>query len=201
MEAKIMTTFESSGRSMRWYDWLAGLLLLSLACGVRAAPIYKCTDGGGDIAYQDHACAPLQDGREIELPAPPPPTSSPTYAVHDVIPARASSAARTSAARARRTPISANEISYECRVTNGDVFYRHSPCPHTIAASADSRTGKTGSKTARDSGGKLTVSSRPVSRDEACAQLHRAGAIGRNGHEHDETISTYERNLGHDPCH
>jgi len=30
--------------------------------------------------------------------------------------------------------------------------------------------------------------------------MHRAGAISRAGHEHDEDVSTYDRNLGRDPC-
>ena len=111
---------------------------------------------------------------------------------------RESRASHTSSTR--RAPQHASDTSYECRVSNGDVFYRHSPCPHSIAASNDKRTSKGADKPSHDGGGKLSVSSHPVSRDEACAQLHRAGAIGRNGHEHDEAISTYERNLGHDPC-
>jgi len=39
-----------------------------------------------------------------------------------------------------------------------------------------------------------------VPRDEACQRIHSAGAIGRAGHQHDEDVSTYDRNLGRDPC-
>jgi len=30
--------------------------------------------------------------------------------------------------------------------------------------------------------------------------MRRAGSSGRKGHEFDESISTYDRNLGNDPC-
>jgi len=33
-----------------------------------------------------------------------------------------------------------------------------------------------------------------------CRRLARAGSIGRAGHERDEIVSTYDRNLGRDPC-
>jgi hypothetical protein len=44
------------------------------------------------------------------------------------------------------------------------------------------------------------VSSSRIPRDEACREIHTAGSIGRAGHQHDENVSTYEHNLGRDPC-
>lgn len=192
-----MHKFETCGRSMRWYEWLSGLLLLLLAFGLRAQPVYKCTGADGAIAYQDKACGAQQQEREFEIAPAPPVQPSPHYALaHDAAPTQMSHATR--AGGRRRLWAQDEEKSFECRASNGDVFYRHTACPHSIKAPVSGN----GHKSPSGSGGaaSLPVSSRPVSRSEACAQMRRAGAVGRNGHEHDEDVSTYERNLGHDPC-
>ncbi|HXD84489.1 MAG TPA: DUF4124 domain-containing protein, partial [Rudaea sp.] len=73
--------FEASGRSMRWYEWLTGLLLLSLAFGVRAGSVYKCVDASGAIAFQDRACAAAQRQSEIAIAPAPAHAASPQYAI------------------------------------------------------------------------------------------------------------------------
>ena len=192
-----MHKFETCGRSMRWYEWLSGLLLLLLAFGLRAQPVYKCTDATGTIAYQDKACGAQQQEREMQFEPAPPLQPSPQYALaHDAAPVQMP---RTTRAGGRRRQWAQDEEkSFECRASNGDVFYRHTACPHSVKAPASGP----GHKGQPNSGvaATLSVSSRPVARSEACAQMRRAGAVGRNGHEHDEDVSTYERNLGHDPC-
>jgi hypothetical protein len=182
-----------SGRSMRWYEWLLALMLLGLAGGVRADAVYKCVSVDGATAYQDAPCAPDRRATAVQLDPAPVHSPSPDYAVTPA-PVHASRSRE-----ARRTLRSDNEsISYECRASNGDVFYRHSSCPHTVPGTA------AGAKSSAHSGTgnaqKLTVSARAVSRTEACAQIHRPGAIGRRGREHDDDVSTYDRNLGRDPC-
>jgi len=188
--------FESSGRSMRWHEWLAGLFLLGLVGGVRAESVYKCVDAHGAIAYQAQTCDASQRQSVINIPPAPLPAPAPHYVLarQDEQAARPLHAARERASR---------EMAYECRVSDGRVFYRLAACPHSIAresmnAAATSHHGKSGST--RSSGGAAQVASRRVPREEACREIHRAGAIGRDGHEFDEHVSTYERNLGHDPC-
>jgi hypothetical protein len=78
------------------------------------------------------------------------------------------------------------------------VFYRHGGCPHSVPAVAGS--GGTTTKRGKTGGGTVAVRAQRIPRDEACEQIHRAGSIGRSGHEHDEDVGTYERNLGRDPC-
>jgi len=94
--------------------------------------------------------------------------------------------------------------SFECRSADGQVFFRHGGCPHSVPASpgaaASQRPAGSTKTGATKSGGSVSVSSRRIDRDEACRQIHRAGAIGRAGHEHDDDVGTYERNLGRDPC-
>jgi hypothetical protein len=91
------------------------------------------------------------------------------------------------------------DTGYECRASDGEVFYRLGGCPRSIAAGSDGSTGgKKGGK--KGAAGTVSVSARPIPRAEACAEMHRAGAVGRSGHEHDETVSTYDRDLGRDPC-
>lgn len=181
----------ASGRSMRWYEWLAGLLLLGLAFGVRAGSVYKCVDASGAIAFQDRACASVQDQSEIEIAPAPAYAPPPKYAIETHM-QRANYRAPRSESR------SARAMAYECRAGDGRVFYRLGACPRSLAAeSGGASHGKGRSKGGANS---VSVSGHPIPRDEACAQMRRAGSIGRGGHEYDEQISTYDKNLGRDPC-
>ena len=94
--------------------------------------------------------------------------------------------------RAERKPV---KDAFECRGSDGTVFYRLGHCPRSVGGDEKGRRG--GAKGAAKS---VSISGHAVSRDEACAEMRRAGAIGRKGHEFDENISTYDRNIGNDPC-
>jgi len=145
-----MHKFETCGRSMRWYEWLSGLLLLLLAAGLRAQPVYKCTGPDGTIAYQDKACGAQQQEHEFEIAPAPPVQPSPQYALaHDAAPAQMTRAPR--AGGRRRVWAQDEEKSFECRASNGDVFYRHTACPHSIKApvSANGHKGSSGAAAAR----------------------------------------------------
>ena len=185
--------WQAATRPARWYEWLLVLLLLVLAGGVRAAPIYKCTDPQGGIAYQQLPCSTGQHESAVEITPAPAYAKSPEYAVD-----RAPSPALARAARVSRHEVQA--LSYECRTADGQVFYRHASCPHSVAATASSGGAAPG-RGSRGGGGSTSVSSSRVLREEACSRIHSAGAIGRSGHQHDENVSTYDRNLGRDPCH
>ena len=50
--------FQACGRSMRWYEWVLNLLMLSLAAGVRAQSVYKCIDAREAVAFQAQLCPP-----------------------------------------------------------------------------------------------------------------------------------------------
>jgi hypothetical protein len=65
--------WQAATRPARWYEWLMVLLLLALAGGVRAAPVYKCTDPHGAIAYQQLPCSTGAQESTVEIaPAPAP---------------------------------------------------------------------------------------------------------------------------------
>jgi hypothetical protein len=182
--------WQAATRQARWYEWLLVLLLLGLAGGVRAAPVYKCTDAGGGVAYQTLPCSAQQSEAVVPIAAAPAYAKSPEYAVERTTEPRAR------ATKARREP---QAMSFECRAADGQVFYRHASCPHSVAGDA-SATSSTSHRTSRGSGGTVAVSSSRIPRDEACREIHAAGSIGRAGHQHDENVSTYEHNLGRDPC-
>ncbi|RYD14485.1 MAG: hypothetical protein EOP90_12635 [Lysobacteraceae bacterium] len=84
--------------------------------------------------------------------------------------------------------------SFECRATNGEVFYRHARCPGSIPAGASAR------RPSRGAAGSVGVRATPVPRREACRRIEAGARSGRAGRERDETVTTYERNLGRDPC-
>jgi hypothetical protein len=190
-----------SGPPARWYEWLLVLLLLGLVSGVRAESVYKCEDGHGAVAYQAQPCRADQRTSTLELAAAPAYAPPPQYRLDSPGGDRVAHGSHLGRVA------SAGAFSWECRVSDGQMFYRHSQCPHSLPAEAKPAGGKIGGKV--HSGGRngnddnnrsLQVTSRRISREEACRQIHSAGAIGRAGHQHDEDVSTYERNLGRDPC-
>ncbi len=158
--------------------------LAALSGSVTAQTVYKCSGPGQPVAYQQTPCASGLRSEQLRLAAvasvPPEPASA--------------SATARPAARAPREPRGrprtvATPVSYECRSVGGAVFYRHARCPASITRRS------TGSPRAAE--GVDRVQATPLPRAEACRR-QRHGA--REGAEHDETVSTYERNLGRDPC-
>lgn len=150
------------------------------------ADVYKCRGADGAIAFQDHACASSQIESRVEIAPAPPPAASPDYGRTPRRESREASG-RTHAS----TPARREALSYECRAANGEVFYRHGTCPGKISAKGASR---------KQAGESYAVTAAPLSRSEACRRMASAGSIGRAGRERDETTSTYDRNLGRDPC-
>jgi hypothetical protein len=167
---------------------VALLLIVAGATAAHAESVYKCRDAAGHVGYQDRACAnPAQETR-IEIAPAPPPAASPDYAVASDGSAQRHAGAQYAATRRGHE----GAVSYECRTEDGEVFYKHSGCPKSIPAAAAHERGSAMRSTA--------VSARPLARSEACKRLIGAGSIGRAGHEHDDVVSTYDRNAGRDPC-
>lgn len=164
----------------------SALALAALALAVLPAPAHaqawQCRDASGRVAYQDRPCAAGADARPIEFAPAPAPQASPEY--------RLSSGSRERTPRSTpRVPPARTAQSFECRASNGEVFYRHGACPASITIPRTSG--------ARREAATARVSAQPLSRREACRRMQ---ATGRAGRERDESYSTYERNLGRDPC-
>lgn len=191
-------------------------LLLWMACPAPAA-IYKCTDGKDHIAYQASPCAAHLHSRVMPLKAAPPPSErSADSGGNDSSDGPRNGAAADSRkappqTRQRTTPgrrpararqqlsTDATDLSWQCRVANGEVFYQHSPCPDRVSAVSESRDSATRGRRA-SAAAATAVSARTLPRREACRRIHAASASDRAGHERDEDVDTYERNLGRDPC-
>jgi len=155
------------------------VVLLVAATSLNAATVYRCNAAGAVVAFQDQPCATGQRQSIVKITPAAAYVPPPRYAVEKTGHVRR----RTTHRRRRRK----TRMSYECRASDGEVFYRHGGCPHSIPSTTQP-------------GHRANVSSRRVTRRRACAQIRRAGAVGRRGHEHDQVVSTYERDLGHDPC-
>jgi len=193
------TEWQPSGRTTRWYEWLAILLLLGLAGGVRAAPVYKCTGTQGEVAYQSQPCADGQQAKVIEIAPAPAYAPSPHYAIdHDESVRSTRTATRSRSGERHEAAL----VSYECRAADGQLFYRHGSCPHSIPAgnAHSAKASAHGKGAGRGSGATISVSAQRIAREDACHEIQRAGSAGRAGHEHDEVVSSYEHNLGRDPC-
>jgi hypothetical protein len=154
-------------------------------------------DAQGALAYQQLPCAADQTEGSLRLAPEPAYAPSPQYRIE------APTAQRVAYAARERRDSPERATSWECRASDGQVFYRHSTCPRSIAADATA-THIGGRNPSRSNHGEVRgnvpVTSRRIPREEACAQIHAAGAVGRSGHEHDDDVGTYERNLGRDPC-
>jgi len=153
----------------------------SAACAERQT-VFKCIDPAGGIAYQAVACKPGSREQVIAIAPAPPPSASPEYS-------RPTQGEGNTGRAARSTPRQAVIQSYECRTRSGALFYRHDRCP----ASIDRRSSNGGPR----SGARESVQARRMSRLEACRGMR---SVGRDGREFDDVVSTYDRNLGRDPC-
>src|SRR5262249_318712 len=148
------------------------------------------------IAYQDIGCNERQ--LQTEIPLAPALRFAPTPQ-HATERAHEPRIARSTPPLLRERERGPHEMAYECRTRDGRVFYRLGPCPHSIAksestgATAQPHHGK-GAGTHSAKGSSVQVASQRVPRELACREIHRAAAIGRDGHEFDEHVSTYEHN-------
>lgn len=169
---------------------LFGGLLAFATLGAHAASVYKCRGADGAIAFQDHACAAGAAETSVEIAPPPPVAPSPDYGRETQSHRAAHATTSHATTRDRR-----EAVLYECRAANGELFYRHGACPGRITTEAGS------GKRARGGGaGSFAVTSEALPRGEVCRRIAAAGSIGRAGRTRDESVSTYDRNLGRDPC-
>ena len=159
-----------------------------------AAKAYKCTNAGGDVAYQQTPCpAGHAERRFVFAPEPVVAAAQPAPE------RRARKATRAPRRLPRRAAAEPLLSSYECRVANGEVFYLHGPCPAAVVATGSVKRDRGRGRSATPA--QMTaVSGRAMSRQDACRRIHAASASSRAGHERDEDVSTYEKNLGRDPC-
>jgi hypothetical protein len=170
----------------------ACLVVLPLAVGAvcaQAASVYRCVDARGAVAFQDRPCANAADQSLVELSPAPKPTAPSAPARGREPPAR-----DLEANPASRYKASAGALSYECRTADGRVFYRHDACPRSVPAEGAAPSGRRAAEKS------VAVTSTRIPREQACYELRRAGAAGRDGHRHDQDVSTYDKNLGRDPC-
>jgi len=183
-------------RPLRWYEWLAILLSAFGAVRAQAGTVYKCVDERGVATYQDRSCTAATDQSAVTLAPMPAYAESPHYAVDREETTKVAPRLSRSRATSRRTA-STVESSYECRTADGQVFYRHSACPHSVPALDHGNATHRGRSAAAKS---VAVTATRVSREDACYELRRGGAAGRSGRSHDQDVSTYDKNLGRDPC-
>jgi hypothetical protein len=159
------------------------------ASAVHADSVFRCKATDGATSFQDRPCADARAQSIVEIAPAPPPQASPDYGV-------ASERATPRVSKQRMGKAAPREpMSYACHASDGELFYRHGPCPSQIA-SANAPSHGRGAKASE----RIGVTAEAMPRSEVCRRLASAGSIGRAGHEHDESISSYDRNLGRDPC-
>jgi hypothetical protein len=167
---------------------LAAIALVTFAKSAHADSVFRCRGADGAVAFQDRPCADATAQSIVEIAPAPPVQPSPDYGVAS---AREPRMAHTrTGGRAPR-----EAISFACHAANGETFYRHGSCPKQIAVAGAESRGKSG-KGAKTVG----VTAEAMPRADVCRELSRGGSIGRAGHERDESMSSYDRNLGRDPC-
>jgi hypothetical protein len=175
------------------HRFLLGIALAAFGFGAfaksaHAESVFRCRGADGAVAFQDRPCADAKAQSIVEIAPAPPAQPSPDYGIASVREPRAAHV--RSSARAPR-----EAVSFACHAANGETFYRHGSCPKQIAVADSGSHGKSaqGAKT-------VGVTAEAMPRADVCRELSRGGSIGRSGHARDESISSYDRNLGRDPC-
>lgn len=178
------------------------LVLCALSAGAHAASVYRCVDGEGHIAYQDKPCPAQAQQREVALP-PQPLIGAPGEHRTQAEPAPRR---KTRTPRATQSTRPKPDMSWECHAANGEVFYRHTRCPSSVPGDgvvrgryAEKMAGKR-SRTSHNAWSSVPVHGTKITRSEACRRIHAAGAAGRDGHQRDASVSTYDHLMGRDPC-
>ncbi|MEO8010357.1 MAG: DUF4124 domain-containing protein [Dokdonella sp.] len=170
-------------RKLSFIRWLVALGLVVATTTAPAQTVFKCVDSDARVAFQQQPCPAGVAERRIEIAA-----AAPTHAVVD---ARMRKERKTPVARMRQSRAETPAMSFRCTSGSGAVFFRHSRCPQSIPRAP-------GTAAAGKADGKADpVSATHIPRRDACRQI---GAFARTGREHDENVSTYERNAGRDPC-
>jgi len=176
--------------------WLSSCAIVPSA---HAEAVYKCRGADGAVAFQDRPCLKTQTESQVEIAPPPPPAPSPDYRLASQSDRGAGAGARARTSRQANARAAVEVVSYECRAANGELFYRHGACPNQITAKPRASNGGSRKRSAADAQ-TYAVSAQALSRKEVCRRIVSAGSIGRAGRDRDESVSTYERNLGRDPC-
>lgn len=211
-----MSGRENPGSIFRFGAHAAALLWLLIAGGASAGTVYKCVNAGGALAFQATPCAAEDAQTAVEIREQPLIDAKASPSSVDVVrPAaggfhihRASSRERS---RNRTTPDrlrASQATSWECRAADGEVFYRHTRCPHSVPGDGVMRSGGTyalgrgrgGRTRARSAWDPVPVHARKVSRSEACRRINAIAAVERDGSMRDEHVSAYDHDLGRDPC-
>jgi hypothetical protein len=184
--------------------WLSPLLLV-VAVTAHAASVYRCAGAHGQVAFQDTPCAAQARQRKLDVQPQPLIGAPGEHAARIAATPRKHEVARTRKKSSHATRAKP-ETSWECHADDGEVFYRHTRCPGSVPGDGTVRSGyaekKQGSRTRDKQGawGRVPVHGRKIPRSEACRRIHSASAAGRDGHARDETVSTYDRLVGRDPC-
>lgn len=208
----------SGRKNLESVIWLSArvcaLLLLLIAGEANAGAIYKCMDAGGGVAFQATACDAGATQTTVQVRGQPLiDADAPAWPAARS--AGASKSRKLSGGSRRRGRVhraslrkqAAQATSWECRAADGEVFYRHSRCPHSVPGDGVMRSGGAyairhgkGKRGGRDAWSPLSVHARKVPRSEACRRINAVAAVERDGSARDERASVYEHDLGRDPC-
>ena len=210
--------------SLRFRSWLncSGLValpwLLCVPAGACAgAAVYRRVDAHGRVAFQANACPAQMRQTAVEIreqplidPGAPAAMTSPIRMKHEADAPHRANAHPRARGTSRRASARKEEgsLSWECRASDGEVFYRHTRCPHSVPGDGVMRSTGTyvmGRGHGKRRGGHnawspVPVHARKVSRSEACRQINAVAAVDRDGHARDERVSVYEHDVGRDPC-
>lgn len=178
---------------------LLGLMLWSATISAQQT-VYRCVEDDGSITFSDQPCSEEPDVLHIEeTHNPPPPIQySPRPSISSQSRPQQQNTGRG------RSALQQNS-SYRCSASNGEVWYRHSPCPSTITVRETEVVTGTAINTGNPVRGtmrmnrSLPVDQAEVPRATACSAIYRAGQ-NRFGADRDEKYDTYARNTGLDPC-
>ncbi len=177
--------------------FLAAVALMLLPCGAGARDIYTCDGPGGAKIFSQTPCgknAKVAPMHELQTVGDSPAVREASEEAAKERDAAAKAAAE-SASKAPPTPAAPPpQEAYRCIVPNGEVFYRHAPCPESVEVVTTTWVGNTPVSLTRYA----PVQSVDVSRDNACAAIRKPDK--RFGQGRDESYDLFARREHRDPC-
>lgn len=179
---------------MKTLIFLAALLLPGTAFG--GGVVYHCLSASGGAVYQDSPCSGKQEIVKVR-PGP----SGEAFAEATLRDLGHSAPRQFAPSTPDPVTPRPQPISYECQSADGEVFYRHDSCPPALPKEeyhffAGTQTFDRYYMVPAY----VPVKSTPVTRSSACSTIYAIDASSRNGNDLDQRYSTYDRNLGRDPC-
>lgn len=178
---------------------LLALIFLLPTSAFGGEVVFHCLDSSGGSVYQDRPCPGRQETIKIRR------VRNGEAFAEAIARGLGNSAPRPAAPASQPPSVPAPvatlpQPSFKCQAADGTTFYRHDGCPPALQREQNVYFTVGQDIRYYTQPVYVPVGSTPVSRSSACRTIYGSDASQRTGSNLDQRFSTYDRNLGRDPC-